>query len=97
MASAIYASIDLKEASSKPVHGLAKAAPPIYSFFGTTFPQQAKYFFSGPPYCSIATEEFGYQNPKSTPLFGQRSDEEDEDGDEKDKEGANTYFGDCSD
>lgn len=42
-----------------------------YRTFATQYPNDAAYFFSGPPYCELAITDFGYQNPYKFFLAGE--------------------------
>jgi len=72
--------------------------------FATLYPADAAYFFSGPPYCSLAVKDFGYQNPFAfTPNEGtpdnNSDNEKDDDNDneisnENNRNSNQWYFGD---
>ena len=95
---AIYGSMSLESNSA-------------YSTFGADYPADARYFFSGPPYCAVAVTEFGYPNPSRFRLDddddgpitdderqGEGEGEDDGSGKGKGKErpAVQDYFGDCS-
>lgn len=96
---AIYAAMELPSATA-------------YQTFGTDYPADAAYFFSGPPYSIVAVTDFGYRNP--THLFLADEDLRDENGHDSNKNNDNNdkndgngngqhrqtiedYFGNCSD
>ena len=80
-----------------------------YATFAADYPADARYFFSGPPYCAVAVTEFGYTNPFHFQADEDGSITDDENGKDTNKDGDNAsgkgkehagmqdYFGNCSD
>jgi len=71
-----------------------------YATFAVQYPDCAKYFFSGPPYCQIAISEFGYPDTTKQMGFDPNPDQTVQPDVPQDKsshqEAVDDYFGDLS-
>jgi len=72
--------------------------PTAQQTFGAMYGEDAKHFFSGPPYCQIAVTEFGYSNPHDfDPEPNQDITQPHVSEQEDHHHQLDDYFGNCSD